>query len=176
MEVKIIRSPRRHRTVGARLVNDSLLVSAPLTLSQERLDKLVAGFKLKFERKKLKEGLDKKENLLDLANSLNQQYFGNKLKLASIEYVTTQNSRFGCCNYRAARIRISHKIGLMPKWVRKYVLIHEMAHLIEPNHSKAFWEIVWRYKLAERARGYLMAASLISLPATANPAYANSLK
>lgn len=162
MEVKIIRSPKRHRTVSARLVNGLLLVSAPLMLSQERLDKLVTGFKLKFARKKLKEGLDKEQNLLDLANSLNQKYFGNKLKLESIEYVTTQNSRFGCCNYRTSKIRISHKIGLLPEWVRKYVLIHEMAHLIEPNHSKVFWDIVARYKLSERARGYLMAASLSS--------------
>jgi hypothetical protein len=48
----------------------------------------------------------------------------------------------------------------MPEWVRKYVVIHEMAHLVEPNHSRAFWDIVSRYKLAERARGYLMAAGV----------------
>lgn len=159
MEVKIIRSKKRRRTVSARLDNGLLLVSAPLMLSQERLDKIVTGFKLKFERKKLKESLNKEQNLLDLANALNEKYFGNRLKLESIEYVTTQNSKFGCCNYRTAKIRISHKIGLMPEWVRKYVLIHELAHLIEPNHSKAFWDIVSRYKLSERARGYLMAAS-----------------
>ena len=160
MEVKIIRSKRRHRTVAARLVNGLLLVSAPLIIPQERLEKIVTGFKLKFERKKIKEELNKEQNLSDLASSLNEKYFGNKLKLESIEYVTTQNSRFGCCNYRSARIRISHKIGLMPEWVRKYVVIHEMAHLVEPNHSRAFWDIVSRYKLAERARGYLMAAGV----------------
>jgi predicted metal-dependent hydrolase len=32
-----------------------------------------------------------------------------------------------------------------------------MAHLIEPNHGPAFWDIVSRYELAERAKGYLMA-------------------
>ncbi len=150
--------------MSARLVNGLLLVNAPLILSQERLDKIISGFKLKFERKKLKAGLDKEQNLLDLASSLNEQYFGNKLKIESIEYVTTQNSRFGCCNYRTARIRISHKIGMMPKWVRKYVVMHEIAHLIEPNHSRTFWDIVSRYKLTERARGYLMAAGSLTLP------------
>ena len=160
MEVKIIRSPRRRRSVSARLVNDLLLINAPLMLPQERLDKIVSDFKFKFARKKLKTELDKEKNLSDLANALNERYFDNKLKIESIEYATNQNSRFGCCNYRTAKIRISHKIGLMPKWVRKYVLIHEMAHLIEPNHSRAFWDIVCRYKLTERARGYLMAASI----------------
>lgn len=160
MEVKIIRSQRRRRTVSARLVDDLLLINAPLILPQERLDEIVSGFKLKFARKKLKTELDKEKNLLDLAIALNEEYFDNKLQIKSIEYATNQNSRFGCCNYRTAKISISHKIGFLPQWVRKYVLIHEMAHLIEPNHSRAFWDIVSRYKLTERARGYLMAASI----------------
>jgi len=159
MEVKIIRSRRRRHSVSARLINDLLLINAPLMLPQERLDKMISGFKLKFERQKLKTELDKEKNLWDLASALNAKYFDDKLKIESIEYATNQNSRFGCCNYRTAKIRISHKIVLMPKWVRKYVLIHEMAHLIEPNHSRVFWDIVCRYKLTERARGYLMAAS-----------------
>lgn len=158
MEVKIIRSRRRKRTVSARLVKDLLLVNAPFLLSQGRLDNIIADFKLKFERKRFKDDLDIKQNLLGIAARLNKEYFGNKLKLSSIEYATEQNCKFGCCNYRSANIRISHKVGFMPAWVRDYVIMHEMAHLIEPNHSKVFWSIVSRYKLAERARGYLMAA------------------
>ena len=158
MEIEIIRSARRRRTVSARMIKDTLVISAPAVLPKERLDRIVGDFKLKFARKKLKTELDKEKNLSDLASALNEKYFDNKLKIESIEYSTNQNSRFGCCNYRTAKIRISHKIGLMPKWVRKYVLIHEMAHLIEPNHSRAFWEIVNRYRLTERARGYLIAA------------------
>ena len=157
MEVKIIRSHRRRRTVSARLVEDTLLVSAPLVLSQARLDKIIFNFKEKFERKKLKDELERKQGLCDIARRLNEKYFANQLKINSIEYVTDQNSKFGCCNYHRGNIRISHKIGLMPAWVRDYVIIHEMAHLIEPNHSQAFWVIVSRYKLAERARGFLIA-------------------
>ena len=73
MEVKIIRSQRRRRCVSARLVNDLLLVNAPLMLSQERLDKIISGFKLKFARRKLKTELDKEKNLSDLASALNEQ-------------------------------------------------------------------------------------------------------
>ena len=160
MEVKIIRSLRRKRCVGARLVNNLLLINAPLTLSQERLDKIIEDFKSKFTRRMIKAELDKDKNLMDLASALNKQYFENKLKIKLLEYSTNQNSRFGCCNYRTAEIRISHKVGLMPKWVLRNVLLHEMAHLIQPNHGRAFWEIVGRYRLMERARGYLMAASI----------------
>jgi len=158
MEVKIIRSSRRKRTVSARMDEDILIVSAPALLSEARLEKIIVDFKFKFQKKKIKEELDRKELLAHIAVRINEKYFANKLKINSIEYVTGQDSKFGCCNFCSADIRISHRVGLMPDWVRDYVLIHEMAHLIEPNHSKSFWDIVSRYELAERARGYLMAA------------------
>jgi predicted metal-dependent hydrolase len=160
MEVKIIRSGRRRNTVSARVVKDTLLVRAPLALSQERLEKIISGFKEKFERKMIKDELEREHGLSEAVARINEKYFDNKLKVNSVEYVTVQNCKFGCCNYRSAKIRISHKVGLMPRWVREYVLIHEMAHLIEPNHGQAFWDIVSRYRLAERARGYLMAAGV----------------
>ncbi|MCK9615038.1 MAG: M48 family metallopeptidase [Candidatus Omnitrophica bacterium] len=160
MEVKIIRSHRRRRTVSARMINNCLVVSVPSVISEDNLTKIVSDFKLKFEKKKLKEELDRNQPLSEIASGLNKKYFNNQLKINSIEYVTTQNSKYGCCNYRDGHIRVSHKVGLMPKWVRDYVLVHEMAHLLVPNHSKAFWDIVYRYELTERARGYLCAAGL----------------
>ncbi|MBO0682563.1 MAG: M48 family metallopeptidase, partial [Candidatus Dormibacteraeota bacterium] len=38
-----------------------------------------------------------------------------------------------------------------------YLLVHELAHLRVPSHGPRFWELVNRYPLTERARGYLMA-------------------
>jgi hypothetical protein len=162
MEVKIIRSPRRRRTISARMVKECLIVSAPHHVPQERLDTIIDGFKIKFQKRRLKEALDRKQRLCEIAARLNEKYFANALKINSIEYVIDQNSKYGCCNYTQRSIRISHKVGLMPSWVRDYVLIHEMAHLLEPNHGKAFWDIVSRYELAERARGYLLAMGFLA--------------
>ncbi|MDD5194637.1 MAG: M48 family metallopeptidase [Candidatus Omnitrophica bacterium] len=160
MDIKIIRSPRRRLTVSARQIGNCLLVRAPENISEKHLEKIIGKFKIKFERKRIKEELDKSESISEIARRLNEKYFANALKINSIEYVTTQNSKYGCCNYSSGRIRISHKVGRMPVWVRDYVIIHEMAHLLEPNHSKEFWDIVCRYALCERARGYLMAAGI----------------
>ena len=139
MEVKVTRSIRRLRTVSARLDKDILHINAPLLLPQSRLDKIVADFRLRFQKKIIKEQLEKQLSLAEIAHRLNAKYFSNQLKINSIEYVTNQERKFGCCDYRTGNIRISHRVGLMPDWVRDYVLVHEMAHLLEPNHSSRFW-------------------------------------
>jgi len=167
--IKILRSKKRRRTVSARMVKDILIVRAPQYFPESRLQKVIAELKARIERKQLKEELNKSENLVQRVKEFNLQYFENKLTINSIEYVTDQNSKFGCCNYRTGCIRISHRISAMPQWVRNYVIIHELAHLVVPDHSKAFWEIVNRYKLAERARGYLIAAGGLGEGEEINP-------
>ena len=47
-----------------------------------------------------------------------------------------------------------------PEWVLDYVIVHELAHLIEANHSPAFHRLVDAFPKAERAEGFLLAVSL----------------
>ncbi|MFH1440477.1 MAG: M48 family metallopeptidase [Candidatus Omnitrophota bacterium] len=156
-DIKINRSRRRRRTASARLIDNVMHVYVPENISAGRLEEVIDSFKKKIFRNILKDKLNKGKSLDEIAKAINNKYFGGKIYISSIEYVTNQNYKYGCCDFTAKKIRISHRIAQMPDWVRDYVIVHEMAHLIEPNHSKAFWEIVSRYKLAERARGYLIA-------------------
>ena len=71
-----------------------------------------------------------------------------------------QQARFGSCTPSRGTIRISHRLGTMPAFVRDYVLMHELAHLVEGNHGPRFWDLVYSYPRTERARGYLMAVGL----------------
>ncbi len=43
----------------------------------------------------------------------------------------------------------------MPQWVVDYVIVHELAHLVETHHNDRFWAWVDNYPQAERAKGYL---------------------
>lgn len=157
--IKILRSRRRRRTISAQMEKDVLIIRAPENIPEDRLQEAVAELKARIERRQLKKELNRNDTLARRAREFNARYFENKLIVSSIEYVTDQNSKFGCCNYRTGRIRISHRISAMPQWVIDYVIIHELAHLVVPDHGKAFRDIVSRYKLAERAKGYLMAAA-----------------
>ncbi|MBA3066024.1 M48 family metallopeptidase [bacterium] len=160
MKIEIARSARRRRTVGARLAGDTMHVKAPAGMPENKLAEIIEGFQKRFERQKLRKALNREQTLNDIFERLNKKYFTGNLSVKSIKYVTNQRKKYGCCNFRTKTIRISHILAEMPEWVRDYVVVHEMAHLIEPNHSKAFWDIAHRYKLAERARGYLMAKGM----------------
>ena len=157
MEIQITRSQRRRKTVSARMKNGVIEVSAPVDISEGKLREIVERFQLKFERKSKITELSRSEDLTKIAGKLNQRYFNGQITVNSIKYVTNQNSRFGSCNYRRKTIRISHRLASMPVWVRDYVIIHEMAHILEPNHDKSFYNLVSVYPLAERSRGFLLA-------------------
>jgi predicted metal-dependent hydrolase len=87
---------------------------------------------------------------------LNERHFGGRLRWSSIAYAE-QRRRWGSCTFTAGVIRISSRARDLPRWVLDYLLVHELAHLEHADHGPAFWELVGRYPLTERARGYLMA-------------------
>lgn len=74
---------------------------------------------------------------------------------SSIRWVTNQGSRWGSCTPADRTVRLSSRLQGMPRWVIDYVLLHELAHLLEPGHTERFWGWVNRYPWTERARGYL---------------------
>ena len=100
------------------------------------------------------------DDLEKRAQQLNKKYFNGRLQWQSIRYVTNQNKRYGSCTPSRGTIRLNHRLAQMPTWVRDYVIMHELAHLLEGNHGRKFWRLVNRYPLTERARGYLMALDM----------------
>ena len=159
MEIKIIRSAKRSKTVSAKLVDGVMVVRAPARMSDAELSPIIQNLRGRIEKRRQKDSLD--DALLQRkARELNKRYFGGKLRWNSIKWVTNQNTRAGSCTPAQKTIRISHRLASMPAFVRDYVIMHELAHLKEANHGPKFWKLVNRYPKTERARGYLMAVGM----------------
>jgi predicted metal-dependent hydrolase len=62
-----------------------------------------------------------------------------------------QSTRWGSCS-SSGRLNFNWRLILAPDFVLDYVAAHEVAHLVEMNHSAAFWETVAR-TLPTMARG-----------------------
>lgn len=98
------------------------------------------------------------QTLLSRARTLCRRYLEelpDDAAPTSVRWVTNQGSRWGSCTPADRTVRLSTRLRGMPRWVIDYVLLHELAHLIEPGHTERFWSLVGRYPRTERARGYL---------------------
>ncbi|MFA6918341.1 MAG: YgjP-like metallopeptidase domain-containing protein [Candidatus Gracilibacteria bacterium] len=93
---------------------------------------------------------DQEEYLKQTVDGLNRLHFGKKYGLVRFKKVS---SRFGSCS-RQGNINIAFRLLFAPKDVFRYVCVHELAHLIEFNHSKRFWALVYEaipdYKISEK--------------------------
>lgn len=162
MQIKITRSDKRRKTVSARRIGDVLEILAPAHISDDKLQPIIARFQSQIAKKEKKKQLDNTE-LHRIATQLNKQYFQSKLQWESITWSTRQEKRYGSCASAQKTICISYRVASMPQFVKEYLVMHELAHLIEANHSVRFWQWVNKYPRTERARGYLMPAGLEGL-------------
>jgi len=71
-------------------------------------------------------------------HDLNKKYFNQKINNIFFKY---NKSNWGSCS-KKGNINISTRLLFAPDEVLQYVCIHELAHLIELNHSKKFWDLV----------------------------------
>ena len=158
--VELIRSTRRRRTISARLDGNRLIVQVPAGLSPAEEQAWAEKLGGRILATKRRRELNREGDLAARAQQLNERYFNGTLTFADVRYVTNQQHRFGSCTPSEGTIRISDRVAKLPPWVRDAVLVHELAHLVEANHSRRFWKLANRYPLMERARGYLMALGL----------------
>ena len=73
---------------------------------------------------------------------------------------TTSSSAGGPARPQDGTIRISSRVQDFPGWVVDAVIVHELAHLVEANHSPAFHALADRFPRQERATGFLIAKGL----------------
>lgn len=154
-DVEVRRSKRRKRTVSAYREGERIVVLIPASLTRKEEAEWIETMVARIEKAEQKLRLSDEE-LFQRAHRLSDRYLGGMAVPASVRWVANQNTRWGSCTPGDRTIRLSQRLNGMPPWVIDYVLIHELAHLLEPGHDAKFWAWVDRYPEAEKAKGYLL--------------------
>jgi hypothetical protein len=153
-EVEVRRSKRRRRTVSAYRDGDRIVVLIPASLSRREEAEWVRTMVQRIERSERRRRLSD-DDLMERAWDLSNRYLAGLAVPESVRWVDNQNTRWGSCTPGDRTIRLSARMRAMPGWVIDYVLVHELAHLLESGHDAAFWAWVDRYPRADKAKGYL---------------------
>ena len=154
-QVEVRRSGRRRRTVSAYVEGDRIVVLVPDNLSKAEERDWVRTMVARLQRREQR-ARHTDDGLLERARELSDRYLGGLAEPASVTWAANQRSRWGSCTPGDRTIRLSQRLQQMPEWVVDYVLVHELAHLIEPGHNDAFWGWVAHYPHTEKAKGYLL--------------------
>jgi predicted metal-dependent hydrolase len=152
MDVEVVRSKKRRKTISAHQVTDDLMrLSIPASLSKAEEQHWIDEMLRRFEKKALADRVDLEVRARELAD---EHGFPHP---RSVRWVDNQHTRWGSCTPADGTIRLSSRLVGFPRWVIDAVLVHELAHLIEIGHGPRFDALMMRYPLNERATGYLLA-------------------
>ena len=151
-----LRSSSRARNLRLTVSGEAgLVITKPLGLGNDLVEKFLeskAGWilsKIKFfkenSRPKIKidpkEYRNNKKKALHLVRQLVAEY--NQIYNFNINSIKIKNqkTRWGSCS-RLGNLNFCYRLILLPEDLARYIVVHELCHLQELNHSAKFWRLV----------------------------------
>ena len=142
-EVEIRASSRRKKTGTAHWSGSRIVVQIPARLrGRERVafvDDLVV--RLLTQRPQSSAG----DATLEERAVVLAELYNDGVLPSSVRWVNNQQARWASCSPASREIRVSSRLRQCPEWVIDAVLVHELAHLQEADHSTQFYAIADRH-------------------------------
>lgn len=149
-----IRSARKTATIQVK-ENGSVIVRTPYRTSRKQVEDFLKEKQgwISRQQEHFKEAAKKQVAITDAMRKEGKKEAKKRIperiayyaKLMGVSYgriaVREQKTRWGSCS-AAGNLNFNWKLILMPPEILDYVVVHELAHRKELNHSKAFWSVV----------------------------------
>lgn len=150
---------KRVKHINARLRGSTLSVSAPAHTPQTTLEQIIPDLARRLVRRARARQINAEEDALALARLVAQR-FPRHPEIADVQFVTTQEARWGSYSAATRSIRLNAALRVMPRWVLEAVVAHELAHATHLDHSPEFWALLRRVcPDTDRARAFLAGVS-----------------
>ncbi len=159
LKMRVIRSPRRKTSQLTMEPDGVLTVRVPSWMPDEEVRRLVAKNRQWIEEKQA-EVAKKRDTQIRITDQMRRDGVEKALKIIPERVafyarqmgcegryhritIREQKTRWGSCSSQG-NLNFNWKLVLMPQEVLDYVVVHELAHLYEMNHSPRFWSVVER--------------------------------
>ncbi len=142
-EVEIRASTRRTKTGNAHWSGSRIIVQIPARMRGRVRDQFVDDLVERLMSQRpgtLGHDAALQERAVTLA-----ELYNDGVEPASVRWVNNQRQRWASCSPATKEIRVSSRLRQCPDWVIDAVLVHELAHLQEIDHSTAFYAISDRH-------------------------------
>lgn len=163
IEVVIKRSVRSRRLRLSVHLGGEVVMSAPVSMSDARLEREAARFLSQKGDWVLRAVQKLKDHMAATPKrskkEIQKEYEGNKgkarnlvierlkhfntfygFKIGNIS-IRNQKSRWGSCS-RKGNLNFNYRIALLPPQLSDYIIVHELCHIGQLNHSTKFWDLV----------------------------------
>ncbi len=129
----VIKIENNDNDLGEIYLNDNeLKILVPLNLDEFDKRIMVRNLISKLFAKRYKKFVEER------VKYWNERHFNKHVKSVTLRYNSTN---WGSCS-TTDKINISTRSLLLPLEVFDYIIVHELSHLIEMNHSDNFWKVV----------------------------------
>lgn len=150
------RSKRARRMRLAVYCDGAITITAPIGIQQSIIERFIKEksewlfskieFFCQFKGEKItsnspEDYIELKSDALSLATQ-KVEYYNKvyKFKYNAI-HIKNQKTRWGSCS-KKGNLNFNYKIILLPESVADYIIVHELCHLKEFNHSQKYWKLV----------------------------------
>lgn len=157
-QVVVRTSSHRHKTASAHWEGSTIVVLVPSHVRRDERSRIVEHLVQRVLSRRPHLG-SSDETLASRAAALADRYV-HGVRPSRIRWVTNQGKRWGSCSMDSREIRLSHRLRMVPGWVLDATIVHELAHLVYPDHSPAFYELADRYPRQQEAGAFLEGYSL----------------
>lgn len=158
LPIEVVRSTRRRRGASAHARDGRIVVQLPAALPAAAADRTIATLVARVSGKVRADERGGDEWLARRAAIVADTWLDG-VRATTVTWSSRMARRWASATPATGAIRVSDRAAAFPDRVLDHLLVHELAHLVVPDHSPAFHELVARYPDTAWAQGFLAGIS-----------------